>query len=62
MLDIDTCAMEGFSKKDYDRILGLDKSGCHSVVVCAMGYRSAEDQKANLPKVRFPKEKVIVRI
>jgi nitroreductase len=62
MLDIDTCPMEGFSKKDFDRILQLQDFECCSVVVCAMGYRSADDTKALLPKVRFPHHKVVVRI
>ncbi len=62
MLDIDTCPMEGFSKKEYDRILGLDKFDCCSVVVCALGYRAVDDENARLQKVRFPKERLFVRI
>ena len=62
VLDVDTCPMEGFSKKDFDRILNLGKFDCCSVVVCALGYRAQDDEKANWPKIRFPHHKLVVRI
>jgi len=59
MLGIDTCPMEGFLPQEYDRVLGLPDQGYHAVVVCAAGYRAADDKYATLPKVRYPLEAVI---
>jgi nitroreductase len=59
LLGIDACPMEGFLPAQYDEILGLTKRGMTSVSLCALGYRSAEDAYASLPKVRFPKERVV---
>lgn len=53
LLGVDTCAIEGFSPADYDRILGLENSDYQSCVVCACGYRSADDKYASLAKVRY---------
>ncbi len=59
MLAVDTCPIEGFSPPKYDEILGLAAQGYASVVVCAAGYRSAEDKYATKPKVRFTTEDVV---
>ena len=53
LLGVDTCAIEGFSPADYDRILGLENSDYQSCVVCACGYRSGDDKYASLAKVRY---------
>ena len=53
LLGVDTCAIEGFSPVEYDRILQLDGSDYQSCVVCACGYRSADDKYASLAKVRY---------
>jgi nitroreductase len=53
LLGVDTCAIEGFSPLEYDRILGLEGSPYRSCVVCACGHRSADDPYAGLPKVRY---------
>ena len=53
LLGVDTCAIEGFSPPDYDRILQLESSDYQSCVVCACGYRSADDKYASLAKVRY---------
>jgi nitroreductase len=53
LLEVDTCAIEGFSPAEYDKILKLEGSDYQSCVVCACGYRSAEDQYASLAKVRY---------
>ena len=53
LLGVDTCAIEGFSPADYDRILGLENSDYQSCVVCACGYRSTDDKYASLAKVRY---------
>jgi nitroreductase/dihydropteridine reductase len=53
--------MEGFDAAQFNEILGLiDYS---AVVICPVGYRNTEnDWLAPLPKVRFPKDELIVRI
>jgi len=59
LLSIDTCAIEGFSPPDYDRILKLEDSDYRSCVVCACGYRSADDKYASLAKVRYAASELI---
>ena len=59
LLEVDTCAIEGFSPEAYDRILGLEYSAYRSCVVCAAGYRSASDKYASLAKVRYPASELI---
>ena len=59
LLGIDTCPMEGFVPEKFDEILGLDKTGHTTAVLCPAGYRSYDDRYAVLPKVRFKKEDVI---
>jgi nitroreductase len=59
MLAIDTCPMEGFFPSKYDELLGLTAQGYASVVVCAAGYRAADDKYAAKPKIRFATEDVV---
>lgn len=59
LLGIDTCAIEGFSPADYDRLLGLEEGDYRTRVVCACGYRSADDKYASLAKVRYPASELI---
>jgi nitroreductase len=59
LLGIDTCPIEGFSPPDYDRLLGLDTSPYRSAVVCAAGYRSADDKYASLAKIRYTAAELI---
>jgi nitroreductase len=62
MLGIDACPMEGFEPPKFDEILGLGSHGYTAVVLCALGYRSAEDHYAKAPKVRHPAHEVIVHV
>jgi nitroreductase len=62
LLGVDACPMEGFAAAQYDSILGLDKKGLTTTVICALGYRSEKDQYAALAKVRFAKEKVFIHV
>lgn len=63
MLGIDACPMEGFLPTEFDRVLGIDKEGYGSVVVCAIGYRDKEqDWLSKLAKVRFENGEVIKHI
>ncbi|MEO5714001.1 MAG: NAD(P)H-dependent oxidoreductase [Luteolibacter sp.] len=59
LLGIDACPMEGFSREEYDRILGLTEQGLGSAVVATLGYRSGGDKYGNAPKVRFDLDEVI---
>lgn len=54
VLGVDTCPIEGFVPAEFDKILGLSAQGYTAVVCSALGYRSAADKYASLPKVRFP--------
>jgi len=49
---IDACPMEGFSPKNYDRILKLKKKNLQSVLVMPIGYRADDDMFADFKKVR----------
>jgi nitroreductase len=62
MMGIDTCPMEGIEPAKYDELLGLTEQGYSTVVACVAGYRADDDKYAQLPKVRFKTEDVIVRI
>lgn len=59
MLGIDTCPMEGIVPAKYDEVLGLDKRGYSTVVVCPAGYRADDDKYATMAKVRYPTEDVV---
>lgn len=58
-LNIDATPMEGFDPVALDTVLGLKEKGLTSVVVVALGYRSAKDFNASLPKSRLPMDVVI---
>jgi nitroreductase len=62
VMGIDTCPMEGFEPAKFDDILGLKATDLTSVVACAAGYRVADERYAQLKKVRFKTEEVVVRI
>lgn len=62
LLKIDSCPMEGVNPVAYDEILKLKDSGYTTKVVCALGYRSADDASASYPKVRYPRAQVIGEI
>ena len=53
-LEIDACPMEGFEPEKYDKMLGLKEKGLTAILVCPIGYRSAEDFTQHSPKVRKP--------
>ena len=53
-MQIDVCPMEGFDARQYNEILGLKGSGYSTVVIAAIGYRSADDEAQNKAKVRRP--------
>ena len=59
LLGIDACPMEGFSRDEYNRILGLTEQGLGSAGVATLGYRSSGDKYGTAPKVRFDRDEVI---
>ena len=61
-MEIDTCPMEGFSKTDYDKVLGLAGMGLASVLVLPVGYRASDDASALRQKIRYSSEDVIVHL
>lgn len=62
VMGVDTCPMEGFEPEKFDEILALKENGYASVVACAAGYRVPDERYAQMKKVRFKPEDVIVRI
>jgi nitroreductase len=62
ILGIDAGPMEGFDRSKFDQILGLASQGLTSVVMCVLGYRSADDKYASLKKVRFEDKDVFVTV
>ena len=61
-LGIDSCPMEGFDKTVLDEVLDLKAKGLTSVVLLALGYGSAADFNAKLPKSRLAPEQLISRL
>jgi nitroreductase/dihydropteridine reductase len=61
-LKIDAAPMEGFDSATLDRELGLREQGCTSTVLVALGYHSADDFNAKLPKSRLPAEALFTDI
>lgn len=61
-MGIDSCPMEGFDAKAYDKELGLKKRGLHAVLVITLGYRSMDDERATTKKVRFDRSDVISQL
>ena len=57
---IDACPMEGFSRSEFDRILGLEELGLNAVLAVPLGYRADTDKYARLAKVRYPREQVVL--
>jgi len=62
MLKIDATPMEGFSKEEFNRILGLDKLGLNAAVVATVGYRHPDDQFQYNKKVRKPHNELFITI
>lgn len=53
-IGLDVSSMEGFDPAQYDEILGLKGTGYSTVVIAAIGYRSATDEAQFRAKVRKP--------
>ena len=61
-LGIDACPMEGIDAAAVDAALGLEAQGLRCVLLTALGYCSAQDFNATLPKSRLPVASVISEI
>lgn len=61
LMQIDTCPIEGFSAKEYDRILNLENTEYTTSVVLPVGYRHKDDKYAHLKKVRFEESEMVER-
>jgi nitroreductase len=61
-IGLDTCPLEGIEPAKYDEILGLSALGYQTVVACASGYRAHDDRYAQVPKVRFATEDVVLHL
>ncbi len=57
---IDACPMEGFDPEGFDEVLGIKAQGLHSVVICPVGFRSAEDFLAKAKKFRLPETEIFI--
>lgn len=55
MLKLDATPMEGFDPSALDELLELNEKGLHSVLICTIGKRAADDHYQHLQKVRRPK-------
>jgi nitroreductase len=62
LLGIDAAPMEGFERARYDDLLGLKARGLTASVIAALGYRKETDKYATAPKVRFPREEVVLHM
>lgn len=62
LLGIDATPMEGIEKGRYDDVLELRPRGLTTTVVAALGFRGTDDKYATVPKVRFPRERVVQHI
>ncbi len=57
---IDSCPMEGFDAVKFDEILNLKDAGLHAIVLCGLGYRTADDPYAKLAKIRFEANEILI--
>ena len=58
LLGLDACPIEGFDTAVMDAALDLPQQGLRSVVAVALGWRSADDFNASLPKSRLSPQQV----
>ena len=61
-LGIDACPIEGFDKHRLDAELNLAEMNLTSVVLVALGYRSADDFNAKMPKSRLTEDRVLTEL
>lgn len=59
---VDACPMEGFTNKDYDKILNLSSKNLSSVLVMPIGYRAENDYMSKLKKVRKELKDSVIKL
>ncbi|MFC3031524.1 oxygen-insensitive NAD(P)H nitroreductase [Pseudoalteromonas fenneropenaei] len=62
LLEIDAVPIEGFDATILNEELGLTELGLHAQVIVALGYRSADDFNATLPKSRLAPEQIFTEL
>lgn len=62
MMKIDSCPMTGFESEGYDAVLSLEEKGLSASVICPIGRRHNDDSQANIPKVRFSYDQIVLSI
>jgi nitroreductase/dihydropteridine reductase len=62
LLGIDACPIEGFDSAKLDAELQLAKRNLTAVVLVALGYRSADDFNAKMPKSRLTEMRMFTEI
>jgi len=62
VMKIDSCPMTGIDNTGYDAVLGLDKKGLTTSVICPIGRRHHGDSQAHSPKVRFDYNEMVMVI
>lgn len=62
VMKIDSCPMSGIDRTGYDAVLGLDKKGLTTSVICPIGRRHHSDIQAHSPKVRFDYDEIVVQL
>ncbi len=62
MLGVDACPIEGLDPAAYDKVLGLEAKGYHTLCASAVGYRASDDRHANLAKIRYPLAEMVERV
>lgn len=61
-LEVDAVPIEGVDLAMLNQVLNLDSKGVEATVVVALGYQSAEDFNAKLPKSRLPEPEIITEL
>lgn len=61
-MKIDSCPMTGIDTAGYDTVLGLDKKGLTTSIICPIGYRHQNDIQSTVPKVRFDYDEIILEL
>ncbi|HEU4902706.1 MAG TPA: nitroreductase family protein, partial [Flavisolibacter sp.] len=62
MMQIDACPIEGFDHSKVTRLLNLRKQGVECRVLVAIGYRPERQEYIQQPKIRWPKEEVVITV
>lgn len=60
MIQVDAAPMGGFNTSEFDKALWLSDIWVHSVVLCALGFRSDDDQWCKKPKFRYEMNELMI--